>query len=420
MRNRLVRSSLLFALVGAAGLGCGPSPAVGVSDGGAPDAQENLQLFTWWVAPGEVEALRALVNVYETDYPTARVTQFNDASSANWQSMLTKGIDAHSWDVVQISAAGLPVFMASRPDALSPVDDIYEEPALKANVIPEILAATKVNGHAMGVVTGVHRNNAFIYNLEVLKAHGLTPPTTIAELLTACEKLKADGVWPVATPLDAWIMRFLWMDLLSGTVGAQDFGAFIKHELAVDSDKMKVGITAATDVFVQIFNKYVDLDTARDPKYDWTKAADAIRGNKSAMIFLGDWVKGYLVHLGGTPGVDFGVSGPPGASDLFVYGADTFALPTQAPHPTCANHFLTVVASKEAQVAFNRQKGSTPMRIDVKDMLDLPGQQSLDDLVNARVRLPGIDNAQWDAAFAAYVTSNDRDKLLQDLLTITP
>jgi glucose/mannose transport system substrate-binding protein len=272
----------------------------------------------------------------------------------------------------------------------------------------------------MGVVTGVHRNNAFIYNLEVLKAHGLTPPTTIAELLTACEKLKADGVWPVATPLDAWIMRFLWMDLLSGTVGAQDFGAFIKHELAVDSDKMKVGITAATDVFVQIFNKYVDLDTARDPKYDWTKAADAIRGNKSAMIFLGDWVKGYLVHLGWDPNVDFGVSGPPGASDLFVYGADTFAMPAMAPHPESARDFLTVVGSKEAQVAFNKQKGSTPMRTDVRALLDKPGQQNLDDLVNARVRLPGIDNSQWDDAMAAFLASGDKAALLQSLLTITP
>jgi glucose/mannose transport system substrate-binding protein len=420
MRNRFVRSLILFTLAGAAGLGCGPSRAVTDRDASAPDALENLQLFTWWVAPGEVEALRALVNVYEADYPAARVTQFNDANSANWQGMLTKGIDAKSWDVAQISAAGLPIFMASRPGALAPVDAIYEEPSLKASVIPEILAATKVDGHPMGVVTGVHRNNAFIYNLQVLKDHHLTPPTSIAELLAACEKLKAEGVWPVATPLDAWIMRFLYLDLLSGVTGAEDFGRFIRHELPVDSDKMKASITAATDVFVQVFNNYVDLDAARDPKYDWTKAADAVRGGKAAMIFLGDWVKGYLVHLGRTPGVDFGVSGPPGASDLFVYGADTFALPAQAPHPDCANHFLTVVASKEAQVAFNRQKGSTPMRIDVRDMLDEPGQQNLDDLVNARVRLPGIDNAQWDAAMADFVVSGDKDKLLQSLLTITP
>jgi glucose/mannose transport system substrate-binding protein len=272
----------------------------------------------------------------------------------------------------------------------------------------------------MGVVTGVHRNNAFIYNLQLLNKHGLRPPTTIAELLDVCAKLKAAGVTPIATPLDAWIMRFLYLDLLSGVVGAMDFGAFIRHELAVTAPKMQAGITEATDLFVRVLTEFVDMNAARAASYDWTTAVDAIHSNKAAMMFLGDWVKGYLVHLGWDPGVDFGVSGPPGASDLFVYGADTFARPTMAPHPKCAGDFLSVVASKQAQVAFNRQKGSTPMRTDVRDLLDVPGQKNLDDLVNAKVRLPGIDNAQWDAAMAAYVKSGDKAALLQSLLTITP
>jgi glucose/mannose transport system substrate-binding protein len=420
MRNRVVRSLTVFMLVGATGLGCGASSAGENPDAGAADAPEALELFTWWVAPGEVEALRALVNVYEAEYPTARVTEFNDANSANWQSMLTKGIDARSWDVAQISAAGLPIFMASRPAALSPVDAIYEEPSLKAAVIPEIYEATKVGGHAMGVVTGVHRNNALIYNIQILKDHQLNPPTTIAEFLDVCATLKQAGVTPVATTVDAWVLRFLYLDLLSGTLGAADFGAFIKHERPVSDPKIQAGITAATDLFVRVLTQYVDMDAAKMPGYDWTKASDAIHNNTAAMFFMGDWVKGYLVHLGWDPGVDFGVSGPPGASDLFVYGADTFALPEEAPHPTSASHFLTVVASKEAQVAFNRQKGSTPMRTDVRDQLDAPGRQNLDDLVNATVRLPGIDNGQWDAAMTAYVASGDEAALLQSLLTITP
>ena len=138
------------------------------------------------------------------------------------------------------------------------------------------------------------------------------------------------------------------------------------------------------------------------------------------MFFLGDWLKGYLVHLGWDPGVDFGVSGPPGASDVFVYGADTFALPTLAPHPQLAHDFLEVVASKDAQVAFNRQKGSTPMRTDVRDLLDGPGQQNLDDLVNAKVRLPGFDNAMMDTAMTAYVNTGDVEALLRSLQTIAP
>jgi glucose/mannose transport system substrate-binding protein len=421
MRRRGIGSLLLIAsLGGAAGPGCGPSRAVPTADGGLDAAVANLELFTWWVAPSEVEALSELVKSYKVAYPMARVNQFNDASSANWSSMLAKGIDSPRWDVVQISAAGIPGFLDEHPGSFAPVDAIYDEPSLKAAVIPEILAAATVDGHAMGVVTGVHRNNAFIYNLQLLNKHGLRPPSTLAELLDVCAKLKAVGVTPIATPLDSWIMRFLYLDLLSGVVGAMDFGRFIRHELPVSDETMQKGITAATDLFVTLLTEYVDQPAARATGYDWTKAVDTIHANKAAMIFLGDWVKGYLVHLGWDPGVDFGVSGPPGASDLFVYGADTFAMPTMAPHPKCATDFLAVVASKEAQVAFNKQKGSTPMRTDVHDLLDLPGQKNLDDLVNAKVRLPGIDNAQWDAAMAAYIATGDKAALLQSLLTITP
>src|SRR6185503_10979258 len=111
----------------------------------------------------------------------------------------------------------------------------------KAAVIQDILAATKVAGHAMGVVTGVHRNNAFIFNIQLLKDRQLTPPTTIAELLDVCAKLKAAGVTPIATALDAWIMRFLYLNLLSGVLGATDFGAYITHALPVSDPKMQAG-----------------------------------------------------------------------------------------------------------------------------------------------------------------------------------
>jgi glucose/mannose transport system substrate-binding protein len=409
---------LLLSLVGGVASGCGSSRAPATPDSGV--APESLDLFTWWVAPGEVEALRALVNVYEEAHPMARVDQDNDASSANWQTMLAKKIDMPTWDVVQISAAGLSGFMDAHKGSLLPVDSFYEDPALKAAVIPDILKAATVDGHAMGVVTGVHRNNAFIFNLQVLADHQLTPPTTIPQLLDVCAQLKMAGITPLATALDPWIMRFLWLDLLSGTVGAMQFGDFITHKIPVTDQTMQDGIKAATDVFVQLYTQYIDVAAAKADKYDWTTASDAVGSGKAAMIFLGDWVKGYLVHLGWTPGVDFGVSGPPGASDLFVYGADTFALPATAPHPESAHDFLTVVASPEAQVKFNYQKGSTPMRVDVRDMLDPTSRQNLDDLVNAKVRLPGIDNSQWDDAMAAYVASGDKDALLASLLTIIP
>lgn len=139
------------------------------------------------------------------------------------------------------------------------------------------------------------------------------------------------------------------------------------------------------------------------------------------MLFHGDWAKGYLVHLGWIPGVDFGVSGPPGASDLFIYGADMFFLPSTAPHFDKAKAFMGTVASPEGQVAFNLMKGSTPMRTDVRAQLDKPGQSNLDDLIDAKVLMPGFGwPMEWEMSVADFVENRDRDAMLKVWLEVPP
>jgi len=383
--------------------------------------KEDLELFSWWVAPGEAEALQALKNTYTTEYPDASVSQFTNATSASWQTVLSMKIDMGLWDAVQMSAADFKSFTGDHPGSLLPVDDYYDEPSLKAAVIPDILAATKVNGHPMGIVTGLHRNFSFMYNLQLFKDHNIAAPTTTAAFLAACASLKAAGVtYPVATALDAWVLRFMYWELLAGELGAEKFGAYVSHATPVTDQSVQDGITAAVDAFHTVLTQYVDITAAKAMGYDWSHAADAIHSGTAAMMLHGDWAKGYLVHLGWTPGIDFSVSGPPGANDLFVYGVDTFALPESAPHPESSKHFLTVVASKEAQVAFNKEKGSTPMRTDVRDMLDAAGKASLDDLVNAKVRIPGFDTPAVDEAMTKYVMDGDKAALLTALHAVTP
>jgi glucose/mannose transport system substrate-binding protein len=138
------------------------------------------------------------------------------------------------------------------------------------------------------------------------------------------------------------------------------------------------------------------------------------------MLFHGDWAKGYLVHLGWEPGVDFGVLGPPGAADLFVYGADMFGLPATAAHPQLGKDFLSIVASPEGQVAFNSYKGATPMRSDVRDQLDEPGKASLDGLINAKVLMPGHANDGWDKGIEAFAKDHDKDALLKVYVDTAP
>jgi glucose/mannose transport system substrate-binding protein len=422
MKSKLVQSLVFCGVVSCAALGCGGSDSKSTTGtAGTGGASEQLELLSWWVAPGEAEALQALKDTYTTDYKNATVDQFTNVTSGNWNQMLSMYIDQPKFDVTQLSAADFKKWMTDHPASLLPLDDYYAEPSLAASVIPEIVAATKVDGHPMGMVTGVHRNFSFLYNMQLFQTNNVTAPKSPDEFLAACAKLKAAGVnYPVATALDSWVLRFMYWEILAGELGAEKFGSYVQHNTPVTDQSIQDGIKKAVDVFDTVLTTYVDRDASKVTGYDWSKAAQALKEGKSAMMLHGDWAKGYLVALGWTPGVDFSESGPPGASDLFVYGVDTFALPKTAPHPEAAQHFLAVVGSKEGQVAFNKKKGSTPMRSDVRDMLDPAGQTALDDLVHAKVRIPGFDTSAVDDAMGKYVTDGDKAALLTALQAVTP
>jgi glucose/mannose transport system substrate-binding protein len=291
-----------------------------------------------------------------------------------------------------MSASDIQQFSNDHAGAVASVADMYQDPSLKQAVVPEILNAVTVNGAPLGIVTGVHRNDSFLYNKQIFDAQGIAPPTTVDEFMAACAKLKTAGITPVAMTFQGWALRIMFDEVLAGILGAQGYADFLNSG----------AVTSKVD------------------SYDWSAAAAAVHDGKAAMYMHGDWAKGYVTALGWTPGVDFGVSGPPGAPDLFIYGADMFGLPAAAPHPDTARHFLEMVASKDGQVAFNRQKGSTPMRTDVRDQLDEPGKLALDNLMNAKVLMKGHANASWDPAFDSYAKDGDKAALLQVYMTATP
>ena len=417
-------SSVLVACCALAlcGVGCssdstGKSAAGGAGQPGT--STDALQLLSWWTGPGEADALQALMDTYRDAHANARVNLDSSVTADNWRPTLNMGIADSPWDAFQLAGADMPQFKLDHPDDVLPVD-VYEDAALKKAVIPEILASVTLDdGKPYGVVTGVHRNNSFLYNQQVFDAHKLKAPTTIAEFMDVCAKLKKAGVTPVATTFQTWALRITFDEILAGTLGASAFDDLVQGRTPPTDATMKAGITSAIATFGSVLTDYVDpASSAAD--YGWTNAADDVHSGKAAMLLHGDWAKGYMVHLGWTPGVDFGLSGPPGANDLFVYGADVFGLPKSAPHPGMAEDFLTVVASKDGQVAFNKYKGATPMRTDVRDQLDDLGKISMDALLNAKVLSPSHANADWDAAIGVFAMDGDQDAMLSAYLTAKP
>jgi glucose/mannose transport system substrate-binding protein len=395
-----------------AGLALGAVACSSNGDGKSDDPTTEtrpVEIFSWWVAPGEAEALQALVDVNKAEHPGDRVFNAAIASGDQAREKLAERLAAGDPpDLFQQNAHDIPAFLLKNPNSLQPLDSLFAAQGLNTAITPDVLEHVSYDGKIYAMPVNIHRENALFYNKQVFSDHHLNPPTTLAEFLAVCESLKAERVTPIATANQGWILRIFFNSLAMGSMGAEAY-----HDFMSGGARDDAALKAAIDLFADVLDNYVN-DDAKNADFGWTNAAEAVFDGKAAMFLHGDWAKGYYVQLGWTPGIDFGVLGAPGASNLFWYGVDTFSLPVGAPNPTGANDFLTTIGSLEGQVAFNKLKGSTPVRPDVpRAQLDSEGRVTLDEFQNADYRMAVVNKDAWDTAFLEFATSRDKDALFQ-------
>jgi glucose/mannose transport system substrate-binding protein len=376
----------------------------------------RVELFSWWTAPGEAEALDALVKLNRERFPHERIYNRAADSGANAKQELTDRLAADDPpDLFQQNAHDMRQFLADNPGKIQPLDELFTEEDLNDVVVAEVLENVSVDGHVYSMPVNMHRENALFYNKQIFADHDIDPPTTLAEFFAACETLKDAGITPVATSYQGWIQRIMFNSLTMGLMGAEEFGDQWNARKPLDEAMLADAIDNLNRVLTDYANEPANAD------FGWTDAADMVFNGEAAMFFHGDWAKGYFVQKDWTPNTDFGVVGAPGAANMFWYGVDVFALPVGAPHSEAALDFLSTVASIDGQVGFNRIKGSSPMRLDVPNSrLDAMGQDVLIDLQNAGVRSVVRNKDAWDTGLSAYAMDRDKDALVQAYLDNPP
>lgn len=418
MRGVVLCTGLLIATSGCDSKnGTGDEGKGDLPDAGTATSDEAVELFSWWIAPGEAEALQALLDVYRAEHPGARILNAAALSGENARATLSERLDeGDPPDLFQRNASDLATFLETYPKGAAPLDDLIDELGIRKDIMPEALADVTFDGHVYAMPVNVHRENALFYNQQIFSAQGLEPPTTLAELLSVCEKLKAASITPFATSYQGWIQRIMFGSIAPAVMGIDKFHDYMQGKIPADDPSFK----EALDTYAHILADYTN-ENAGDENFGWTEAAQAVYKGEAAMFFHGDWAKGYFVQLGWTPGVDFGGVGAPGAQDLFLYGVDTFLLSPGAKHAEAAREFLASVASIDGQVAFNKIKGSSPMRFDVPpSALDVVGRGTLSDLKNARLRMLARFPTAWDDAIGQYAHDRDRAALVAALVAARP
>jgi glucose/mannose transport system substrate-binding protein len=362
----------------------------------------DVEIYSWWVSGGEVQALSKLSEGFEERFPGTHVVNEAAEDADNARENLARriaqgrppdtfqaniGVDLARW--VEINRVDDSESKVVALDNLGLVTD------WKATFPQQVLEAASYRNRLYGVPLNVHRENVLFYNREVFDKLELSPPTTLEELHTVAERIQVAldaGELPALKTVfsfgaaSSWAYAILaFENLLVAKAGGQFYSEFFAG-MARGS-----GVALAPEAVVQLKSTLAEFawlwsKTNQDGQDEtlWDEGVARLGNGAAAMTVMGDWAKGSLQALGFRPGVDFGQVAFPGTRGQFVFTADTFLLPKGAPHREKAEALLGYFASAEGQDAFNPVKGSIPARLRTNRALyDSVAQATLDDFSEA-------------------------------------
>ncbi len=360
--------ALLLAWLASAAVGCANGDDAAQADA-TPSG--NVEIFSWWTSGGEVEALNALIGVYEHKYPKAHVVNLaEDLADEARDRLVQRMAEGAPPDTFQanIGTDMLKWVMFNGVDdsatKVEPLNAIADKNGWNQAFPPVVLDALSQNGKIYGVPANIHRINSLFYSIKAFDAAGAKPPTTTAELLTVAEQLKVAGYTPICIGSGHWwTLSLLTFENVFPAVAGGDF---YQNFWTGKEDPNSANVSAALDYVLQLW-PYMNSDA---DSLEWAAGVDHMfdADHACAMTVMGDWAKGYLESKGWKAGVDFEQIPFPGSSGTFVFTADTFPLPKGARNRPAALALLETIGSVEGQIAFNVVKGSIPVRTDVDPM----------------------------------------------------
>lgn len=355
---------------------CGSSSS-GTSTSGSGSAASSastnaLEVFSWWTSGSEDAALKTLISSYESAFPGVKVTNGAVAGGGggNAQQVLATRIQGGTPpDIFQgHPAKSLDTYLDA--NALADLTSVYDKNGFRDVMPKEMIDAQTKDGKIYSISVGAHRGNVLWYSLPLLQKAGVTPPAdgyTNEQFLADLAKVKASGSTALCLGgKDTFAVNQLFENTLLGTIGKDKWNQLTSGAVGWDD----AGVKQAADTYSKIMT-YADPDASA---LTWDQAAKKLGDGQCAFNSMGDWEYGELVKAGKAEGKDFGYAPHPGTTGNFVLVVDSFAIAAKAKDVKNAEDFAATLGKPEVQLAFNKIKGSTPIRTDV-DVSSLPPYQ---------------------------------------------
>ena len=136
---------------------------------------------------------------------------------------------------------------------LQPLDDVLDMAKLQSSIVPGFLDAAAVGGKHYGVPVSMNIKSLVFYNKPAFTAAAYQVPTTIDELMTLTDKIKATGTAPwciglESGPATGWPGTDWIEELVLKQAGPDVYDKWVKHEVKFADPKIK----SAFDTYAKI------------------------------------------------------------------------------------------------------------------------------------------------------------------------
>jgi multiple sugar transport system substrate-binding protein len=293
-------------------------------------------------------AVQAIVDYCQTQAGITVKVNVNDHNT--FQNQISSYLQGTPDDVVKWFAGNRVRFFASQ-GLLSPIDDVWAD--IEQHMTPGLKAASLGTDGKAYFVPVYNYPWVVLYRKSLFTEKGYQIPKTIEEFKTLGDKMKADGLVPLAFgDQDGWPAMGTF-DILNMRMNGYAFHIDLMEGRAKWNDpKVKA-----------VFENWADLlpyFQEGAPGRTWQDAAKAALVDKvAAMYFLGT----FAIEQAGDNGPDVGFFPFPllgtqyDAENAIDAPIDGFMLSANPKNPEAAKAFLRCVATPEAQVAYVTSPG---------------------------------------------------------------
>src|SRR5438477_6605699 len=257
---------------------CGSTSA---SSSGITATGGSMSLGSYASDPGSKAGVQAIVDAFKAANGGTKVN-VNTVDHGTFQNQITSYLQGTPQDVFTWFSGHRMRFFADKGLA-TPIDDVWD--AVKSNYTAGFAASVKGNdGHAYAVPTDYYPWAVF-YRKDLWAAKGYQVPTNWDAFKALCEKMKKDGLTPIAfADKDGWPAQGTF-DILNLRMNGYDF--HVNLLTGANGQKWTDPKVAA------VFKKWSEITQYYSPAFKgltWEQGADQLLRKQAGMYLLGLFV----------------------------------------------------------------------------------------------------------------------------------